>query len=165
MDSYWLACGREARRRGAKAVPRSSPNAPASSPTSRPQSVRGPRTIDVGRVRQESAYIAQKHSPFFARLPVEIRLKIHSLVLPSHRRLWVRPVSKSGVPDQADGTAPTTIFDHFPCATPPSDTAWLLEPNVGCCFQTRIDFFSWAEVNGTQPHAPSLALMQTCQQM
>lgn len=151
MNTHQATCGRAIRLRNAASL-------------GRPHGFCG-RAIDIGQLMQNSTDVAQKCSAFFTRLPLEMRCKVYSFVLPPHRRLWVRPVSNSLAVD-GDGKAVShRVLEHFPCKTPPSDTTWICPNGATCCFQTGTGFFNHVEVNGVQPDADSLALMQTCKQM
>ncbi|KAK4236800.1 hypothetical protein C8A03DRAFT_16586 [Achaetomium macrosporum] len=105
----------------------------------------------------------QQQSLLFARLPLEIRFRIYALVLPPHRRLWIRPVSQSAPGPNDDETS--GYLEHFPCNRPPTDTTWASPSWFRCCTQAHNGFFENMAVNGIRPHADSLALMQTCQQV
>jgi hypothetical protein len=105
--------------------------------------------IDVGRMADDTCIAAQDKSPFFTRLPREIRLCIYSLVMPPHRRLWVQPAAHG--------------VEHFPCRNLPVDTT-RIAVRGRCCAATSNSFFEHVRANGIWPHQDSLALMQTCQQ-
>jgi hypothetical protein len=94
-------------------------------------------------------------SLLFTRLPLEIRFRIYSLVMPPHRRLWVRPAPH----DARHGR-----LEHFPCSKPPGDTSWIFARGR-CCTGVNNNFFEHVRANGVQPHEDSLSLMKTCQQM
>ena len=112
------------------------------------------RTIDVGLLIDESGTPPQQ-SPFFTRLPLEVRFRIYSLAMPQHPRLWVRPASRHTF----DGR-----LEHFPCRRPPEDTAWMAHGGR-CCIPVNNNFFEHVRATGVQPHQDSLALMRSCRQV
>ncbi|KXX75046.1 hypothetical protein MMYC01_207766 [Madurella mycetomatis] len=161
MDTHQPACGRASRLWNAEAGSNPSLNAAC---LGRRHSSLG-KTIDIGQLMQNSTNVAQKYSAFFTRLPLEMRCKIYSFVLPLHRRLWVRPALSSHAVNEDSQAVPHRVLNHFPCKTPPSDTTWTYPNGSACCLQTSPGFFTYVEIYGVQPDADSLALMQTCQQM
>ncbi|KAK3901821.1 hypothetical protein C8A05DRAFT_16042 [Staphylotrichum tortipilum] len=112
-------------------------------------------TIDVGRLADEACIATQQQSPFFTRLPPEIRLYIYSLVMPQHRRLWVQPAAHGNE---------WGALEHFPCRNLPVDTT-RIAVRGRCCAVTNNSFFEHVRANGIWPHQDALALMQTCQQI
>jgi hypothetical protein len=158
MNEYQQLCGRENRQR-------KSPNGRQDSGEqsrskidyfSRSLDEFRRRRINVGRVIDQTSVRTQQQSFFLTRLPLEIRFRIYLLVMPQHRRLWVRPVSEHGY----DGH-----LEHFPCNKPPADTAWTSDAGHGCCIKINNNFFEHVRVSGIQPHHDSLALIRTCQQV
>ncbi|KAH8896657.1 hypothetical protein GQ53DRAFT_818932 [Thozetella sp. PMI_491] len=117
----------------------------------------------------------QRESPFFGRLPIEIRQQIYCLVLQSERQLWVRVVdAKDGAGrgtrtthqqdkalDQDENALNSGCVENFPCTKPPTDMSYTLWPS-GCCVSTAAGFWGKVTVNKINPHQDSLSLMRTC---
>jgi hypothetical protein len=123
------------------------------------------RLIDVGPVLRRAVSSDQKQSPFFTRLPLEIRYYIYSFVLPEEKRIWARPSQHQKRPPSCDGRTPAVV-DYFPCTTPPLDLTWTAPRKRGHCVgRSFTGFFDKVKAHRTQPHMDTLFLMKTCQKV
>ncbi len=107
------------------------------------------RTIDL-RLQEDVYGTTPQLSPFLARLPLEIRFRIYSLVMPQHRRLWPH------------ATPLTRDSSTCPCCLLPEDTAWMAYGSR-CCMSTKHKFFEHVQAIGVRPHRDSL--MRGCRQV
>ncbi len=117
----------------------------------------------------------QKQSTFFTRLPLEIRYRIYSYVLPENRCLWVRLLDKketlNGGPDLPEprqgrrrAVSNYKYMEHFPCIKKPLDNCFNISL-ASCCSITGKGFWSRVAMGRDVPHRDSLALMQVCEKM
>lgn len=143
MDGHQTICGRENRPQEAQAR-HTEPKTDAARQ----------RTISI-ECMADNTKSTRQTSLLFTRLPLEVRFRIYSLVMPPHRRLWVRPA----LHDTRSGR-----LEHFPCSKPPGDTSWIFSPGR-CCTGVKNNFFEHVRRHGVQPHKDSLSLMKTCQQV
>jgi len=133
---------------------------PAKTNPPRPPTPPFDRILDISRLlRQAMTASDQSHSPFFTRLPLELRSKIYSYVLNPSKRIWLRPsphqITKSG-------RGGSLWIEHFPSQWTPKDLARI---NAGCCAAARTGFFGQVNASDLQPDSDTLALIKTCQKI
>src|SRR4051812_38030888 len=92
----------------------------------------------------------RQQSQFFTWLPIEIRFRIYTLVMPHHRCLWVRPAASH---------MDNKRLEHFPSKTDPT---WMPSARSRICNGSYNTFFDLVLANEIEPDRDSLALMQTC---
>ena len=124
------------------------------------------RILDISRLlRQATTASDQRCSPFFTRLPLEIRSQIYSYVLPPGKRVWLRlsphQITKSG-------QGGSLWVEHFPCQRAPKGS--ILVHTAGYisstfCGPARTGFFGQLNAGDLQPHSDTLAMIKTCQLM
>jgi hypothetical protein len=164
---YERLCARPSRTllaswKNLKREPRSKPAEP--SPPALP---RHEGLIDVGPLLQGTAMSAQSQSPFFTRLPPEIRNHIYSFVLPPQKRVWVRyrPLVMIKGPLGSANSGGRLPLEHFPCREVPSDMRYTKRYEHCGCEETYTGFFGRVDTLGLQPHQDTLSLVKTCQRM
>ncbi len=129
------------------------------------------RILDMSRLLRgrTASPCDQTQSPFFTRLPPEIRTEIYSLILPPHKHIWIRPSPHQKQLKPATGGS--LWIEHFPWAgaEPPTDLSfdqYTYYPGAVCPARRRVaNFFGFVEAEGLEPHGDALALMKCCQRM
>ena len=106
-------------------------------------------------LRPTSGASRQEQSPFFACLPLELRLLVYDLVLADARLAWARVIDTGGG---------VVVVQHFPTMPSRTQLTW-----VAGSPSSRNDalggFFNRAQATGARPHEGALVMLKTCQRM